>query len=277
MIARYEQRKQAAGQNLAQLLQIEKDFGAGVLAEKNHQARVEADAEKLRVGAQFDAQIKANEKNGPLVIKLTAERVAALAAIETAYENTALANETGSNQARQDAQDRFDQALLTQDRASRKLLLQQAIQAAGDRTTEVENQQADELNVESLTAEQKLGILQKYKPLLEQAKRDEVAAQRKAYLDEEAATLADAEKAATEQGLSLETVRKDHLARLADIDRQYGDGARKDGQDLTAYLNKLQKDLAGRPDCCQNGAKLPTRSSTTRPSWPRTARPASCS
>ena len=242
--AQYEQRRTDVGQNLAQLLQVEKDFGSRLVAVKNQQAHDEADAEKLKVAAQFDAQITANAKDGALVTQLKAQKTKALADIDAAYTSAALVNQTAQQQAQQSAQQRFDAALVTQDRATRKLLLQQAIQAAGDGTSDLEGRQAEELNVESLTAQQRLDILNKYRPLLAQAKRDEVAAQRSAALDEEAALFEDAKTTALGQGLGLENVNKDHTARMAAIDRQYGDGVKADGKDLSTYLLKLQKDVA---------------------------------
>ena len=131
---------------------------------------------------------------------------------------------------------------MAQDRQTRQLQLKEALSAAAAKTTQLEGERSEELAAENLTAQQRLDILRKYKPLLEQAKRDEIAAQRKALLEEEDALYADALETATEQHLSLENVNKDHANRMAAINRQYGDGEKKEGQDLSSYLLGLTKE-----------------------------------
>ncbi|GAA4015530.1 hypothetical protein GCM10022631_29520 [Deinococcus rubellus] len=240
----YAEKKQEAGQNLAQLLQIEKDYGSQVLAVKNAQARKEADAQSLKTAAEFDKAILAASRDTELQTQLRAQKVFALAAIETGYSNTQQANTTAQNQALQSAQRSFDSAVLTQDWAHRKLLLQDAVQGAADSFAQAENDQKDQLAVADLTVQQKLDILTASGPKLAQAKRDQVLAQRQAEIDSENASFADATMAATDQGLSLEKVKADHLTRLTDIDHQYGDGLKKDGAVLATYLLTQQKDLA---------------------------------
>ena len=197
----YEGRKSRARGNLAELYQIELQFGSRVQAARDAAARAGAADEERQIRERYG---KLTALEG-----LTAERRRQLDA-DLARDLQANSNRLtlalGKNaqdraDAELEAKTTLDQALLTADRDTRDRLRKAALDDLAARTADVEAEQQAELDNEALTETQKLEVRKRFLPLLLAAKRAEVDQSRVIEQQAENDRYADAVEAARQQGL----------------------------------------------------------------------------
>lgn len=236
----YENARSAAEGNLAQLYQVELQYGQKVadaratalrasIADEDRQVREKyakllaldglTDERRRELEADRDREIQANATRLTTgLAKITQDRVAA------------------ELSARQD----LDEALLTADRATRDRLRRNAIADLEQRTADLEAQQDADLENESLTEQERLDIRKRYQPLLAAAKQAELNAIRDLEIQAENDRYADELEDARRKGILDErrlqadgtylTVRQQleraHQSELGRIQNRAADEAR---------------------------------------------------
>lgn len=170
----YENRKAAAKGNLTELLRLELQFGQRVQDARDAAARATAADEDRQTREKYAKLLNLEGITDTRRRELEEARDRELAANTARLNNTLAKNLSDRTTAEEDARRNLNAALETLDRDTAARIRANLLKDLEQRTRDVENQQADELDAENLTEAQKLEIRKRYQPQLLAAKRAEV-------------------------------------------------------------------------------------------------------
>lgn len=240
----YEARKAAAKGNLAELYQIELEFGGKLVAAQNAEADAQAKRDSAAVRERFGKLLDLAGISAERRTQLETDRDRELAAIETRRLAQHASNLVAANTNELQAKKALDDAVQTIDRQTRDQIRKNNLESLQRRTADLEAELNQELSAEGLTEMQKFQIRERYQGQLVAAKAAEVQQSREIELQAEedrfndAVTAASERLGATQAFLDAKTkLEAEHSSNVGRINKRFDD-------DQHDYALRLEQETA---------------------------------
>lgn len=241
----YNARKEAARGNLAELYQIELQFGQRLQAARDAAAQAQATRDREATNKKYADLLALEGLSAEKRTQLEQDRDRDLAAIETRRTSAVAANLAARNTAELDAKESLDEALIGLDRRTRDTIRKNNLEELERQTADVEARQAADLEAEDLTEQQKLAIRERYRPELLAAKTKEVEASRVIEVQAEQDRFDDAVEEARKQLGTTQAfldakakLEAEHTSNVGAINRRLNDGLRDYTTQVTREVNQ---------------------------------------
>ncbi|MGY2892747.1 hypothetical protein [Deinococcus sp. UYEF24] len=240
--AEYEGKKTTAEGNLAALYDLEVEYGARIQGLRDDQARADAAKSSTDVKNKYAELLKNQALSDEKRAQLEADQAAELLAISTHLNSELVKDDTAKNKSLQGAKKSLDDYLLTVDTATRDAVRKNSLEAIQKKLSDLESEQAEELDQADLTEAQKLAIQQKYQKLLIDQKKAEADQQK--VIDQQTETdryqlaLKDAQEklgAGVEYNRAAAALEAEHASNVTAINKGLDDGLRD-------YTLKVKRD-----------------------------------